>query len=289
MGKTMDFLNSLFSRPKKRVRLLDDGAFIDLVRTKAKSGSRFLDRTVRIGPNHVHVYITHKDGTVTDLGVSKNLLTNIGRDWMSQALSQVITGVVQNAPATSTTTSTTITGTGSTWTASNLASPQLGLAGSRVVVPVTAVTTAPVYGNIVSNTTSIITVDKWWTAAGGTGTTPSNTASFIVIPGTSAVFMALTQNGGAASAADTVLTSEITSGGCGRQVCTYAHSMGAATSAIASVFTVTSTFAAIVKMGLFTALTAAGADPMIFEDTFTSASVISGDTLTVTDTITYSG
>ena len=41
---------------------------------------RKTERTIRIGTNYVHAFITHADGTLTDLGVSENLLTNIGRD-----------------------------------------------------------------------------------------------------------------------------------------------------------------------------------------------------------------
>jgi hypothetical protein len=41
--------------------------------------------------------------------------------------------------------------------------------------------------------------------------------------------------------------------------------------------------------GLLVCLTSAGADPVIFENTFSSTNVISGDTLTVTDTVTPSG
>src|ERR1051325_3387302 len=155
----------------------NDGATVTFARERLKSGSMDTWQRVRLGPNHVHALIQHKDGGITDLGISKNLLTNIGRDVMSNWMGGGT--VVQNNPATATG-ATSFTGTGSTWTASNLATPQLGLAGWRAYFPITNITTAPVYGNIVSNTTSVATVDQWWTAADGVGTTPANTNAFII-------------------------------------------------------------------------------------------------------------
>ncbi len=153
-------------------------------------------------------------------------------------------------------------------------------------------TTAPVYGNIVSNTTSVATIDQWWTATDGTGTTPASTNAFIIGAGGpfSARFMALTTSATAASAADTVLASEITSGGCGRALATYTHTFGQATFTLQKAFSVSSSFTAIHKMGLFGCLTSAGADPMWYEAVLNAdATVVNGDTLTVTDTLTLSG
>lgn len=280
-----------WSRPHTRLRHLNDGAFLEIVRERAKSGSPEVWRRVRCGPNHVHAFITHPDGTITDLGVSRNLLTNIGRDWFCQNFGGAIPAGGAGSPATATS-ATSITATGTPWTASNLATPQLGLAGFRVYASVTGISTAPVYGNIVSNTTSVATIDQWWTAADGVGTTPASTNAFIIGAGGlfSARFMALTTNSSAASASDTTLASEITTGGCGRALATYAHTMGAATFTLQKAFSVTSTFTAIHKIGLFGCLTSAGADPMLFETVLNAdATVTSGDALTVTDTVTCSG
>jgi hypothetical protein len=277
-------------KPSTLIKHFDDGASIRLERERIKSGTRYTDKSVRVGPNHVYAFITHPDGSITDIGVSKNLLTNIGRDVLCSALGAFIPAA-QNAPATATS-ATSITGTGSTWTASNLATPQLGLASFRVYAPVTGLTTAPVYGNIISNTSSVATIDQWWTAADGVGTTPASTNSFIIAPGGigSARFMALTTNSSAASASNTTLTSEITTAGCGRALATYAHTQGAATFTLQKAFTVTGTLTAIHRMGLFCTLSAAGADPMVFETVLNvDATVANGDTLTVTDTITVSG
>jgi hypothetical protein len=246
---------------------------------------------IRIGPNMVHAAIVHPDGTITDLGVSQNLLTNIGRDWLAETMGGFIPAGGAGSPATAVT-ATSITATGTPWTASNLATPQLGLAGMRVYAPVTGVTTPPVYGNIVSNTTSVATIDQWWTATDGVGTTPASTNGFIIGAGGlgSARFMALTTSSTAAAATDTTLPTEITTGGAGRALATYAHTFGLATYTLQKAFSITASFTAIHKMGLFVCLTAAGADPMIFETVLNQdATVGNGDTLTVTETVTLSG
>ncbi len=276
-------------KPDTQITHYDGGALLEINRTRIKSGTVVRERGVRMGPNHVHAFITYKDGTIKDCGVSTNLLTNIGRDWLCQAIGGVTEPAGSPATATS---ATTVTATGTPFTASNLATPQLGLAGQRVYMPVTGLTTQPVYGNIVSNSTSVITIDQWWKQDDTTGTTPAGTSGFIIGAGgpASARFMALTANASAASASNTTLTGEITSGGCGRALATYAHSMGASTFTLQKAFSVTSTFTAIHRMGLFACLTSAGADPLLFETALNvDATVANGDTLTVTDTLTVSG
>jgi hypothetical protein len=284
-------MGGLFKKPETKIFHYNDGALLNVYRQRIKSGSIEIAQGVRIGPNHVHAFITHPDGSITDLGVSKNLLTNIGRDVFAQWIGGGIPAGGAGSPATATS-GTSFTATGTPWTASNLGTPQLGLAGFRAYFPVTNITTAPVYGNIVSNTTSVATVDQWWTATDTVGTTPAATNAFIIGAGgiSSVRFMALTTNAGAPSATDTVLTGEITTGGAARSLATYAHTFGNATMTLQKAFAITSSFTAIHKMGLFGALTLAGADPMIFETTLNAdATVSNGDTLTVTDTITISG
>ena len=140
-------------KPDTKIQHYDSGALLSINRERAKSGTIVTERGVRMGPNHIHVFITHPDGSITDCGVSKNLLTNIGRDWLCEAIGGVTAPA--GSPATAVT-ATSVTATGTPFTASNLATPQLGLAGKRIQMPVTNITTSPVYGNIVSNTTSVI-------------------------------------------------------------------------------------------------------------------------------------
>lgn len=250
-----------------------------------------VEKKIRLGPNQVHAVITHPDGSFDDLGISYNLLTNIGRDVWSGAMGGFIPAGGAGSPATATS-ATSITATGTPWTASNLGTPQLGLAGLRVYASVTGITTPPVYGNIVSNTTSVATIDQWWNAADGTGTTPAATNAFIIGAGGpfSFRFMGLTTNAGAASAADTVLTGEITTNGANRSLATYAHTFGNATFTLIKAFAIGGTFTGIHKMGIFGTVAQAGADPVVFEAVLNQdATVGNGDTLTVTETPTMSG
>jgi hypothetical protein len=262
----------------------DDGALLEVRR-----GGR-VERRLRVGPNEVHACVAHADGSFDDLGVSTNLLTNIGRDVWSSWMGAFIP-TAQNAPATATS-ATSLTGTGTTWTASNLATPQLGCASFRVYAPVTGLTTAPVYANTISNTTSVLTLDQWWKADDTTGTTPASTNSFIIAPGgiASVRFIGLTTNASAASAANTTLASEITTNGGGRALGTYAHTMGASTYTLTKAFSISGSLTSIHRAGAFVCLSSAGADPLVYETVLNAdATVVSGDTLTITWTWTLSG
>jgi hypothetical protein len=281
--------------PRAEVEHFDEGALIQITRKRVKSGSREVSHKLRMGPNKVHAFVSHPDGSIFDCGISENLLTNIGDMVVIGNLGGAIPAGGSGSPATATS-ATSITATATPWTASNLATPQLGLAGFRVYAPVTGLTTAPVYGNIVSNTTSVATIDQWWTATDTVGTTPASTNAFIIGAGgfASARFIALTTNSGAASATDTALTGEITSGGCGRALGTFARgsnpSGGSGSFTLTKAFSVTSTFTAIHKAGLFCCLTSAGADPMVLETVLNvDATVANGDTLTLTWSITQAG
>jgi hypothetical protein len=271
--------------------LVHDGVALQIWR-RDRRGRPYLQDRLRTGPNYVHAMIAHRDGQITDLGFSKNLLTNIGRDvWSSWMGAFIGAGVTTASPSTGTS-STSITTTGTPLTASNLGTPQLGVASFRVYAGAHTTTNPVTYGNIVSNTTSVCTIDQWWTAADGTGTTPTSGDGFIIAPGgiASVRFMALTTDSAAASASHTTLASEITTNGVGRALATYAHTFGNATLTLQKAYSPSGTFTAIHRMGLFCALSSAGADPMVFETVLNAdASVVSGDTLTVTDTITLSG
>lgn len=285
-------MSGIWTPPKSIVTAhFDDGAMVELRRGHHAKGA-VLERKIRLGPNEVHAFITHPDGTVTDLGISHNLLTNIGRDWWSDCFGASPAPGGQGSPATAAN-ATSFTATGTPWTASNLATPVLGLAGKVVIFPVTGLTTTPVMGIIVSNTTSVATVDKWWTPdLAGTGTTPAGTSAFQILPGRGpgAIFMALTTSATAASATDTALPSEITNNGGARTKATYAHTYGVATATHIVVFSITGTLTAVHKMGLLPSSGAADASPLIFEAVLNQdATLGNGDTLTVTDTITYSG
>lgn len=283
----------IWAPPVAEAETLSDGSLIHIVRGKTVDDvvvKREIVDSIRIGPNLVHVGVSHPDGSYEDHGISRNLLTNIGRDWLNDFLGGHIPAGGAGSPATAIS-ATSITATGTPWTASNLGTPQLGIAGMRVYASVTGVTTPPVYGNIISNTTSVATIDQWWTAADGVGTTPSSTCGFIIGAGgiASARFMALTTDASAASASNTALASEITTNGGSRALATFAHTYGAATSTLIKAFSITGTLTAIHRMGLFASLTSS-TGPMLYETVLNlDATVGNGDTLTVTWTVTVSG
>jgi hypothetical protein len=256
-----------------RIQPVRDGACVHLFR-RGK-----LQTKVRLGPNHVHAFITRKDGTIVDLGISKNLLTNVGRDLWAAAFGHAT--MKGGAVTASSATSATPSGGGMTTDQYK---------GWRIIMPVTGLTTQPVYGNVGSNSATVVTVDQWWTEADAVGTTPASTSGYIIMPTCTPRFMGLTTDSGAAAAGDTVLATEITTGGCARTKSTYAHTAATATYTMQVVFSVTSTFTAIHKMGLFTAKDTTSAGVMVFETVLNQdATVGNGDTLTVTDTVTLSG
>ncbi len=100
-----------------------------------------------------------------------------------------------------------------------------------------------------------------------------------------AQYIALTTDSGAAAAGNTTLTSEITTNGLGRaQATTITHTDNTNTTTLSKVFTASGTHTAVHRSGLFNA-TSSGI--MVHEAVFASdATLVSGDTLTVTWTIT---
>ena len=272
----MHLLRYRRSKPQVETLALSDGAVISIVR-----GYRTTDK-FRIGPNEVHAFITHDDGSIEDLGISHNLFTtanNGGRDIAAAALGGVLGFGVSGTIATATG-ATSLTAT---------ATPFVASAYIGQIVVAEESTNAPVHATIVSNTTSVLTVDAWRNGDDSAGNTPGATANYHILAGMAAIrYMALTENAGAASASDTALTGELTTGGCGRALATYAHTLGAATLTLQKAFSVTGTFPAIHKMGLFQVSTASSSLLAIETVLNADASVVSGDTLTVTDTVTLS-
>jgi hypothetical protein len=259
---------------------------------RGNSREHKVEQSIKLGPNSVHAFITHPDGTYTNLGESHNLLTNLGRDWWADGLGFKAPLGGQGSPLTATT-ATSATCTATPWTASNFGTPQPGLSGMAIVVPITSLTTTPVMGLIGSNTNAVATIDKWWTPdLAGTGTNPANTSAFYITPGRAAgaLFMALTTNTAAANATTTSLTSEATTAGATRAKGTYAHTYGAATLTITNAFSITGPLTALHRMALFTCSTLAATGIPVFEAVLSlDATVDNLDTLTVTDTITLSG
>lgn len=264
----------LLRRLAPRLELVDGAALI-------KVGHKTADR-IKIGPNHVHAIVFHDDDTWTDCGVSENIMTTAndgGRDQVSALLGGKLGFGVSGTIATASS-ATSLTATGTPF----VASAHIG----QIVVAEEG-TNSPVHATIISNTTGVLTVDAWRNGDDSAGTTPGATANYHIVAGNaSARYIALTENASAASAASTSLTGEITTGGCGRALGTYAHTLGAATFTLTKSFSVTASFPAIHRAGLFQVSTASSA-LLSFETVLNAdANVINGDTLQVTWTVTVS-
>ena len=260
-------------RPRLDITPLRDGALL-----RVMTGHHRVHERIRLGPNHVHALIFHDDGTWTDLGVSTNLLNTDGRDLVAAGLGAA--GVNNGANVATATSATSLTDTGEAWTTDQFK-------GWTVIAEES--TNTPVFGNIGTNSATVLTIDAWRNADDSAGTTPGATANYSIYPTCRPRHMGLTENAGAAAAGDTVLTGEITTGGCSRALATYAHTNDAATFTLAKTFSVTATFPAIHKMGLFSASNTTAGGIMVFESVLNAdASVVNGDSLAVTDTVTLS-
>lgn len=222
---------------------------------------------------------------VADIQDIQALLVNTGRDMWAQG--QGRSQVVLNQQTATAAGATSITATGTPLTAS----AYIGM----IVVD----NTTGVWANIQSNTTSVLTVDRWYnpaTPGGAAATNPGATDKFTIVQAVApAQFMAVTANSSAAGATDTQLTGEITTAGGGllRAVTTYAHSAGTNTYTSANTFTSNGSDAlpvVLAKIGLFNSFVVASVLNMWFETLLnaTATLTLSGDAVTITDTVTGS-
>ena len=211
------------------------------------------------------------------------ILVNSGRDLQALTIGGDITAFTGTATATSATSLTVASGF--------TASAYIG----KIVVAGTTPGTA-VYGIIVSNTTTVLTIDRWYnplTPSGAAATTPSATTTFIIMPyGAGAPWMALTANVTAAGATDTTLPAEITTAGGGliRKLGTYAHTAGVASYTITTVFTANGSDSLPVTVGKMGTFNSISSGTMAFETLLNATATLSlsGDQLTCTDTVTQS-
>lgn len=96
-------------------------------------------------------------------------------------------------------------------------------------------------------------------------------------------YIGLTANATAPAAGNTTLTGEITTGTLARAQATYAHTAGTATYTLTKTFTSDQTVT-IAKIGVFNAATGG---TMVFETLLNAtASLVSGDQLQITETVT---
>lgn len=196
-------------------------------------------------------------------------------------------GAVGTATASS---ATTLTDSGASFGTST--GTNTGHVGKVVAVgPNGSGTGSTVFGVIISHTGTVLTVDQWYDASTlAVGTTPNATGKYQILPGGSpAYYIGLTTDATTPAAGDTSLTSELTGSGWTRAQATYAHTTGATTYTLVKTFTsADATPRTINKMAVFNAaVNAATAAQMIFESAIPSPpTLVSGDTITVTETVT---
>jgi len=190
-------------------------------------------------------------------------------------------GDVAGASGTSTAiTATTMTDSGASWTAS-------AFIGHLVA-------TGTVYGVITANTTTALTIDRWYTPSspGGAAASTPGTGNYVILPGNAPVwYMALTTDTTAEAATDTTLTSEyaVAGGGLIRKLAAYAHTTGVTSYTLTAAYTVngsdTGLPRVIAKMGTFNSITGGNMQfEKLLPTTATMAAV--GDQLTITQSIT---
>lgn len=258
-------------------------------RSVASAGGRELG-----GFSHFMTEVRDSEGRLKHRGPWRhNLTTDTAsgytnrRDWEAKALGGglgAFFGAGATGNATSAPTATTFTNSGGAFPTTNQ-----GLAGMIVAAgPNASGAGAVVFGVIVSNTATVLTVDQWYNpATGAAGTTPNATASYQILPGQfPAMFLALTSDAGAPAASDTTLASEATTNGFARAIGTWAHTAAASTYTLQKVFNATGSLT-VNKEAVFGAANTTGGGVMPFESAEPSPPVlISGDQLTQTVTIT---
>ena len=222
------------------------------------------------------------------------LLTNSGRDIWSANLwsalgSATVLGLTGTATATSATSLTGGTESGAPNHAANDAAGQIIVAwasGAYGIVTANTSGTSPVY-----------TVDRWYTPnapGGAAAATPSATTGYTLLAGgPPAIFMGITANSATVNMTDTTLPGEITTAGGGliRKICVTSHTAGTNTAVETAVFTANGSDSlpvTIAKMGIGPSMVSTYKNAFQTLLTATATLNVSGDQLTITDTITGS-
>jgi hypothetical protein len=234
------------------------------------------------------------------MGLSTN-----GRDMVARGVGGDTLGYVGTATASS---ATTLTDSGGAFTASSGGPPALGGLVGHIVVAGSAAANLT-YGVIISNTSTVLTVDQWHsaTAPETVASTPSATAPYVVcVGGAPAFYMGISVATRVFTAADTVLTNDGTTvselwfsgGGLRRRLASWAHTNGTATYTVANTFTANGSDTlpqTIAKIGIFqhfvnTTVTTSNSGIILFQTLLSATATLSasGDNVQITDTVTVS-
>lgn len=212
-----------------------------------------------------------------------NLRTNAGANWQARVM-EGDSAAMLNGTATAT--------SATTLTTSGLVSGAL-VDHIIAVGPNSSGVGSVGYGICTTNSTTVITVDKWYvpaTPAGSALATPNATCSWQALPGSAPlVYMAVTSDSGSPNITDTTLASELTTNGFARAYyTTLAHTSNSGTFSIAVTYTASGT-ETINKEGVFTAAyNATNGGTMAFESAEPSPpTLVSGDTLSNNCSISF--
>lgn len=200
---------------------------------------------------------------------------NIGNDINAAMLGGDVAGTTGTSTAVG---ATSLTDSGASWVAN-------AYAGHFVV-------TGAVMGVVLSNTSTVLTIDQWSTPGSSdvAASTPA-TGTYNILPGNApARHVALSTDSGSVGTGATTLPSEITtaSGGLVAKRGVYSHTTGAGSYAITTVFTANGSDSlpvTIAKMGVRQSIKAAC--NCLFQTLFGTPATLSasGDQVTVTDTV----
>lgn len=154
------------------------------------------------------------------------------------------------------------------------------------------VTSANRYGVILANTGTVLTIDKWYdptTPATAAGSNPATGTYVIDYSGFPGAWVAVSENATAPALGDVSLTAELAGSGWDRRLAVFAHTNGVNTYTLTTTFTsADGTTRIIAKAAYFNSVRNATGQFMLFETLVSpTATLISGDAVTLTDTTTY--
>ena len=233
-------------------------------------------------------------------GVSRNaviqldgLLTNVGATMLSDVFGGGALGLVPSQAYAKTGVGTAAGASSFTVASGLTASAWIGAtiwAGDTTTGDV-------VWANVISNTSTVFTIDQWYTTAGAIGTTPvagfQYYVAFTIQP---AWFMGLTTSVITPNATDTSLSGESTATGMARKASVYGTSSAVSGGSIAWTNSASFTYGTsgaltFTALAMFDSLLKSDTtDTMVFETNLVGSFTVStnGDIATVTDTITGS-
>jgi hypothetical protein len=268
------------------------------------------------------VRVEHRDrhGLLKKVRYSHNLRTNDGADWQAHAMGggpnsstlaavgfqqNTKTNIAITAPVAGTSAGKVTDTTANINAATGALNQWIG--STLLYADSTTIKAAHIVGNSASASSSIIWYfDNWFLATDWSTAVaaPAANMAYFVIYGSPTLYLGLSLDATAPNAADHIVASEIVdANGLKRAFAMaaneWAHTASGTSYQMKNLFTATGSYTAVQKCGMFTGFSfpndaaadltnvGKGGGVLVFENTFTSVNLISGDTLTVTWTVNY--